>query len=132
MLNKRREIHMIAERDKVSMGTVDRALHGRGGIKESTRQRVLQVVRQIGYTPNLAARALSIAKAGARIGVCMPREIHFFYDQLWGGVLDESRGLSQLGIQFVNPPAQCLCEGDTEAFLALVPSGVDGIILTAG
>ena len=62
----------------------------------------------------------------------MPREIHFFYDQLWSGVLDESRGLAQLGIQLVNRPVQVLGEGDTEAFKALVQSGVDGIILTAG
>src|SRR6266699_4890200 len=111
MKKERRGIHLIAELAKVSIGTVDRALHGRGGIKESTRQRVLQVVRQIGYTPNLAARALSVAKAGARIGVCMPREINFFYDQLWSGVLDESRGLAQLGIQFVNRPVPVLGEG---------------------
>jgi LacI family transcriptional regulator len=123
---------LIAELARVSIGTVDRALHGRGGIKESTRQRVLQVARQIGYTPNLAARSLAVAKAGARIGVCMPREIHFFYDQLWSGVLDESRALAQLGIQLVNRPVQVLGEGDTEAFKALVQSGVDGIILTAG
>jgi hypothetical protein len=67
-----RGIHLIAEMAKVSIGTVDRALHGRGGIKESTRQRILQIARQIGYTPNLAARALAVAKASARIGVCMP------------------------------------------------------------
>jgi LacI family transcriptional regulator len=111
---------------------VDRALHGRGGIKESTRQRILQVARQIGYTPNLAARALSSAKASARIGVCMPREIHFFYDQLWSGVLDEARRVEQLGIQFRNRPVQALGEGDTEGFKELVESGVNGIILTAG
>ena len=29
-------IHLIAEMANVSIGTVDRALHGRGGIKEST------------------------------------------------------------------------------------------------
>ncbi len=123
---------MIAEMAKVSIGTVDRALHGRGGIKESTRQRILQVARQIGYTPNLAARALSVAKASARVGVCMPREIHYFYDQLWSGVLDEARRVGQLGIQFVNRPVQALGEGDTEVFKELVQSGVDGIILTAG
>ena len=87
----RRGIHLIAEMADVSIGTVDRALHGREGIKESTRQRILQIARQIGYTPNLAARALSVAKASARIGVCIPREIHFFYDQLWRGVLDEEK-----------------------------------------
>jgi LacI family transcriptional regulator len=132
MAKERSGIHLIAELANVSIGTVDRALHGRGGIKESTRQRILQVARQIGYTPNLAARALSVAKASARIGVCIPREIHFFYDQLWSGVLDEARRVAQLGIQFVNRPVQVLGEGDTEAFKELVQSGVDGIILTAG
>src|SRR5947207_1044208 len=132
MKKERRGIHLIAELAKVSIGTVDRALHGRGGIKESTRHRILQVARQIGYTPNLAARALSVAKASARVGVCMPREIHYFYDQLWSGVLDEARRVGQLGTQFVNRPVQALGEGDTEVFKELVQSGVDGIILTAG
>jgi LacI family transcriptional regulator len=132
MSKERRGIHLIAEMANVSIGTVDRALHGRGGIKDTTRQRILQVARQIGYTPNLAARALSVAKASARIGVCMPREIHFFYDQLWSGVLEESRRLGQLGIQFVNRPVQTLGQEDTAAFKELLQSGVDGIILTAG
>jgi LacI family transcriptional regulator len=128
----RRGIHLIAEMASVSIGTVDRALHGRGGIKESTRQRILQIARQISYTPNLAARALSVAKASARIGVCIPREIHFFYDQLWGGVLDEARRVEQLGIQFLHRPVHALGEGDTNAFKELLQAGVDGIIVTAG
>lgn len=132
MTKQLRGIHLIAQIADVSIGTVDRALHGRGGIKEATRQRILQIARQIGYTPNLAARALSVARASARIGVCIPREIHFFYDQLWGGVLDEEKRASQLGVQFVNQPVRVLGEGDTSAFKALMDSGVDGIILTAG
>jgi LacI family transcriptional regulator len=132
MAKERRGIHLIAEMANVSIGTVDRALHGRGGIKDATRQRILQIARQIGYTPNLAARALSVTKATARIGVCMPREIHFFYDQLWSGVLDEERRVGQLGIEFVNRPVQTLGQDDTVAFKELRQSGVDGIILTAG
>jgi LacI family transcriptional regulator len=132
MSKERRGIHLIAEMANVSIGTVDRALHGRGGIKDDTRQRILQIARQIGYTPNLAARALSVAKSRARIGVCMPREIHFFYDQLWSGVVDEGRRVAQLGIEFVHRPVKILGEGDTQAFRELVDSGVDGIILTAG
>lgn len=132
MVKNRRGIHLIAEMANVSIGTVDRALHGREGIKESTRLRILQIARQIGYTPNLAARALSVARASARIGVCIPREIHFFYDQLWRGVLDEEKRASQLGVQFVNRPVQVLGEGDTEVFKELVDGGVDGVILTAG
>jgi LacI family transcriptional regulator len=132
MKKERRGIHLIAELANVSIGTVDRALHGRGGIKESTRHRILQVARQIGYTPNLAARALSVARASASVGVCMPREIHFFYDQLWNGVLEEARRVAQLGINFINRPVQVLGEHDTEAFRELSENGVSGIILTAG
>jgi LacI family transcriptional regulator len=129
---QRRGIPLIAQMANVSIGTVDRALHGRGGINEKTRQRILQIARQIGYTPNLAARALSVARAGVRIGVCLPREIHFFYDQLWSGVLDEEMQASQLGIDFVHRPVQALGEGDVEAFKELIDQGVTGIILTAG
>jgi LacI family transcriptional regulator len=128
----RRGIHLIAEMANVSIGTVDRALHGRDGIRESTRQRILQIARQISYTPNLAARALSAAKASVRIGVCVPREIHFFYDQLWGGILDEARRSEPLGIQFLHRPVHALGEGDTSAFRELLQAGVDGIIVTAG
>ncbi len=100
----RRGIHLIAQMANVSIGTVDRALHGRDGIRKATRERILEIARQIGYTPNLAARALSSTKAGVRIGVCIPREIHFFYDQLWGGVLDEARSWPRLGVQFEYRP----------------------------
>jgi LacI family transcriptional regulator len=132
MDKKKSGIHLIAELANVSIGTVDRALHERRGIKEATRQHILQIARQIGYTPNLAARSLSVAKSTARVGVCIPREIHFFYDQLWGGVLEEARNVGQLGIQFENRPVQVLGEGDTAVFKDLVKSGVDGIILAAG
>ena len=72
MKSERHGIRRIAELANVAIGTVDRALHGRNGIKESTRHRILQIARQIGYTPNLAARALSASKSGVRIGVCIP------------------------------------------------------------
>jgi LacI family transcriptional regulator, galactose operon repressor len=132
MKKQRRGIHLIAHLADVSIGTVDRALHGRDGISESTRDRILRIAEQIGYTPNLAARALSVARADLRIGVCVPREIHLFYDQLWSGILDEAHRVGQLGVHFVNRPVQALGDQDVEAFEELLESGVAGIILTAG
>ena len=132
MEKERRGVHRIADIAQVSRGTVDRALHGRGRINEETRQRILEIARRIGYTPNLAARALSVQRATARIGVCIPREIHFFYDQLWSGVLEEAERVAQSGVQFLNRPVQGLGEGDSAAFRELMSSGVDGIIVTAG
>src|ERR1700722_5639931 len=128
MKKNRRGIQLIAEMAKVSIGTVDRALHGRAGINESTRQRILKIAEQIAYTPNLAARSLSVSKASARIGVCIPREIHVFYDQLWGGVLDEAPSVAQHGIQLVFRPVPTLGEADAEAFKELLEDGVNGII----
>jgi LacI family transcriptional regulator len=132
MEKERHGVHLIAEIARVSRGTVDRALHGRGGINEATRRRVLEIAQQIGYRPNLAARALSTNKATAKVGVCIPREIHFFYDELWSGVLGEADRVSQFGLEFKHHPIQNLGEGDVEAFQELVSSGVDGIIITAG
>lgn len=132
MAKRRSGTHLIADIAQVSRGTVDRALHGRGGINEATRERILQIARQIGYKPNLAARALSANKATAKIGVCIPREIHFFYDQLWSGVLEEAERVSQFGVEFLNRPIENLGQGDAEVFRELMASGVDGIILTAG
>jgi LacI family transcriptional regulator len=132
MAKERHGVHLIADIAGVSRGTVDRALHGRDGINEETRQHVLKIARQIRYRPNLAARALSVHRATARIGVCIPREIHFFYDQLWSGVQEEEERASQFGVEFINRPVQSLGEGDVEIFRELMSSGVNGIILTAG
>src|SRR5258707_3060025 len=87
---------------------------------------ILQIARQVGYAPNLAARALSVAKANTKIGVCVPREIHFFYDQLWSGILEEARRAAHLGVQFVNRPMGILGERDTDALTKLLASGVLG------
>ncbi len=125
-------IHRIAELAGVSIGTVDRALHGRSGINEETRSRVLEVAEQLGYAPNLAARALSMAKSSLRIGICVPREIHFFYDQLWQGVLDEAQRFSHLGIEFLCRPVKELGKGDAAVFSDLLHAEVNGLIVTPG
>jgi len=132
MAKRRSGTHRIADLAQVSRGTVDRALHGRGGINEATRQRILEIARQIGYKPNLAARALSANRPTAKIGVCIPREIHFFYDQLWSGVLEEAKRVSQAGVEFINRPVRNLGQGDAKAFQELMDDDVDGIIITAG
>lgn len=58
----------IAVRCSVSEGTVDRALNGRAGIKQETKEHILQVARELGYRPNHLASCL--AKGSSRtIGV---------------------------------------------------------------
>jgi LacI family transcriptional regulator, galactose operon repressor len=93
---------------------------------------VLRVAEKLGYKPNLAARALSIARSGLRIGICVPTEIHFFYDQLWQGILDEAQRFSHLGIEFIFRPVKELGKGDADALEYLLSNDVNGVILTPG
>jgi LacI family transcriptional regulator len=131
-MKKKVGVHRVADLAKVSIGTVDRALHGRAGINEKTRERVLRVARELGYEPNLAARALSKSRTDIRIGVCIPREIHFFYDQLWEGIYDEVRRYRDYGIDFLFRPVPELGVGEVEQLKKMLRGGVHGIILTPG
>ncbi len=124
-----REIARIAG---VSLGTVDRALHGRAEVSESTRKKVLAAARQLGYQPNLTARALASARSTTRIGVCIPREIRFFYDQVRDGILDEAKRYSHLGLEVLYQPVPALGTGESAALRRMFRSNVRAIILTPG
>ena len=54
-----KDIAMLAG---VSKGTVDRVLHKRGRVSEEAEQKVLKVLEEIDYKPNLIARTLSSNK----------------------------------------------------------------------
>jgi len=128
---KRIGIREIAGLAGVSIGTVDRALHGRARINEETRERILTIAKNVGYTPNLAARALSVAKSTTRIGVCIQREIHFFYDQVRQGVLSEAHSHEHLGVEIIYRPVDRLGAGEP-ARVRELPGDFQAIIVTPG
>ncbi len=59
---KRARIKDIAELAHVSIGTVDRVLHKRGEVAEKTREKILKIVKDLDYSPNVIARALKAKK----------------------------------------------------------------------
>lgn len=62
---RRVTISDIAERAGVSKGAVSYALNGRPGVSDGTRERILEIARELGWYPNRAARALSVERADA-------------------------------------------------------------------
>ncbi len=52
----------VARLAGVSIGTVDRVLHDRGGVSTETKSRIDAIVNSLGYEPNLIARHLSLNK----------------------------------------------------------------------
>ena len=65
-------IEVLAERLGLSTASVSYALNGLPGVSEATRLRVLQLADELGWRPNVGARALSRARADA-VGLLLPR-----------------------------------------------------------
>lgn len=125
-------IHKIAKLARVSIGTVDRALHGRAGISSMTRKKILAIAEKLHYRPNAAARILAVGRPQFRIGVCIPKEIHLFYDQMRAGIFDEAHRAHGLGIEIVYLPVKNLGADESGRVSELVKQRVDAIIVTPG
>ncbi len=63
----------IARLAGVSIGTVDRVLHDRGGVSDETRRKIETIARDGDYKPDLIARQLSLGKDW-RFRVVMPED----------------------------------------------------------
>lgn len=61
-------IYDISEKSGFAPGTVSKALNNYYGVNPETRQKILEVAMQMGYTPNANARALK-AKHSHNIGI---------------------------------------------------------------
>ncbi|MEN8122261.1 MAG: LacI family DNA-binding transcriptional regulator [Bacteroidota bacterium] len=61
-MKKNIRIKDIAEKAGVSVGTVDRVLHNRGEVSVVTKEKILSIVKELDYHPNILARALTSKK----------------------------------------------------------------------
>ena len=131
-LMKQIGVRELAKLANVSVGTVDRALNGRKEVNEETRRRILRIAAEYGYTPNPAARALSVGRPNIKIGVCIPSEIHYFYDQLRDGIFAETEHFTHLGIEVLYRPVKTLTSSASGVVSDLLDSGVQTLVVTPG
>jgi len=93
-------IKMIAERIKLSSGTVSIVLNGRGNemrIAQETQNRIWEEAKKLGYKPNIYARRLrqqSGEKAAAVIGILWPslyssEQLVRFFDGIQNSILND-------------------------------------------
>jgi LacI family transcriptional regulator len=57
------KISDIASRAGVSTGTVDRVIHNRGEVAAKTREKILGIIRELNYEPDILASTLASKKA---------------------------------------------------------------------
>jgi LacI family transcriptional regulator len=84
----------IAEIAQVSIGTVDRVIHNRGEVSESTRERIRGLLEEYNYTPDIHASSLALKKS-IRLAVVMPGVVkeHTFWNLPQSGI---QRALKEL------------------------------------
>jgi LacI family transcriptional regulator len=90
----------IALHAGVSTGPVDKVLNNRGGVSLATRERILNSIKELGYTPNILASRLKSKKA-YMIAVLIPEasaEIPFWLDHQ-RGFDDAIQELAPFGFQ---------------------------------
>jgi LacI family transcriptional regulator len=121
----------IAQALGISIGTVDRALHGRSDVSPTTRARVLKKAEHLGYRPNLAARSLKLNRR-LRIGVYFPRDISSFFDPLRSGVRAAAAASTGVNVELVFRTFPRLDEGDIELLAADANEKFDGILVAPG
>ena len=80
-------IYDVANRVGVSLATVSRVVNGNTNVRESTKQKVLAAIEELGYQPNAVARGLA-SKKTTTIGVVMPDVTDVYYSELARGIDD--------------------------------------------
>jgi len=115
----------VAKLAGVSTATVSRCLNNPDRVVEKTRERVLDAVQTLGYTPNFAARVMA-AKRSFTIGAIIPtmdnaifaRGLQAFQEEL------HRRGYTLLVASSAYSP-----QIEEEQIKALVARGADGLLL---
>ena len=85
-MKKRVTIKDVAAKSGYSLGTVHIALNGKAGISEDTRNKILEVAKELDYRPNFAAASLN--RKSKRIVGCFPNiegDNRYYYPSLWSG-----------------------------------------------
>lgn len=125
MKNNKISTTQLAKICDVSQGTVDRALHDRGGISPKTKEKVLTAAKAYGYRPNIHARSIAGGKS-MLIGVV----VFDIANQYFSDILTETeKYCTAKGYSTVVMFTEKNCDREIECIQNLYAMSVDGIIL---
>lgn len=120
----------VAKRAGVSTATVSKVLSNTPYFTEKTRQKVMKAVDELGYVPNLAARALSKGKTHI-IAVVFPYvyEAIFTDPNVMYTLTGIERECTQRGYNMLLSTPRLSIDGPDMNYLQLIQSGyLDGVI----
>ena len=116
----------VAARAGVSVGTVSKAMNGRGQLRDATRERVLAAAKELGFQPNALARGLLEGRTYT-VGVLTTESFGRFSIPIMLGV-EDALGAGEM--------TTLLCDGRDDPLReqhyvrTLLGRRVDGIVVT--
>jgi LacI family transcriptional regulator/LacI family repressor for deo operon, udp, cdd, tsx, nupC, and nupG len=119
-------IRDVARQARVSASTVSRAISAPGLVRADTRERVLEVVRGLGYQPNPAARSLITGRTG-NLGIVVPDLGNPFFPAVLRGVQARAREAGS-SVFFCDSGQDAATE---ESLIRTMARQVDGVVLCA-
>ena len=123
-------INDIARLTGLSKGTVDRVLHNRGEVSKKSYAKVMKVIEELGYKPNVLASLLARGK-GRMIAVLLPEgEKGSFWELAQSGIAKVGADVQALGVQSrLFAYDQYELEGFRTACREVLDAAPDGVVL---
>lgn len=121
-------IYDVAKAAGVSITTVSRVINNTGRISDKTRQKVMNVMNEMAYTPNVHAAALT-GKRTNMIALVAPDISNPFYGELAKSIEERA---DELGFQMLICSTDYDPKKETKYFSVLKQKKVDGIIFATG
>ena len=116
-------IYDVAGAAKVSLATVSRVMNNPEKVNPETREKVLKVIKELGYRPNAIARGLASRKS-TTVGIVMADVSRASTSQLLGGIIDIAKKYDYAMKIFTMDENEDI----KETLQAVVAEQVDGIL----
>ena len=121
-------MHDVADFCGVSVATVSRIVNNNNyPVSDELRSRVLNAVKELGYTPNLIGKFLKTSKTND-IGVIIPTMSNLYYPMLLSGI---NEALHEIGFNMLLCSSNRNPINEKTAFISLLQKQVRGIIIAS-
>ena len=116
----------VAKALNCSISTVSRAHNDKYDIRKETREKILEVAREMGYSPNPIARKLT-QKQSFNIGIVVPEFVNSFFPK---AIIGMQKVFAEKGYQVLIMQSNEVYENELQNLNTLVDNFVDGIVIS--
>lgn len=124
-------IKEIAKRANVSIGTVDRVINNRVGVSQKTKEKILEIIAELDYQPNIMARMLASKKV-IKIAALIPAVSNEtgYWNAPLNGINEAAAEIRNFGVTVSN---YFFDQNAKQTFIAqaaaILKDGYDGVLL---